>query len=158
MRKRTKRKVYATHLSGLEIVAIRNSKPDPDTTQVVLTVLFQSIEDLRVGRMTRTSWDQVAHAINAARLLALDKDLGKEYMPLLDAARDALVAIGRRAVANSDRFVAKAEELKILREFAELHEAQLEAATTGDTYDVAKREAELIRTGRLFTVKPGDNE
>lgn len=145
MRKRTRRKQYFP-MSGLDVVAQRNAKPDRSSTLDALLAVSDALEKLRVGAMTRKEWDKLAMAINIAHVLANDKKIGHEYLSQILDARASALTLGRRAVQTGS-FVARAEELNALRDFAEIHEAQISLATQGEIIDSRDRVFELIRSG-----------
>ena len=153
MRKRCRRQVWHP-ASGLEIVAQRSSKPPKSVTNRVILHMYEAIEDLRTGKMTPTSWADLAAAINAGRVLASDKRIGYEYLDDIDRARDAARDIAARAKTNGLKFVARAAELQALRAFAEIHDAQLNTANAGEMSDVAYRIRQLVDSGEK--VVPGD--
>lgn len=146
MRKRTQRQHYPL-VSGLALIAARSSKPNQATTTNVVLLAYEALEALRVGAMTKSTWELLANAVNAAQVLAVEKRLGHDYRDDIAAAKQAMVNIGARAKANGMRFVAKADELNALRTMLAIHEAQIEAATAGDMSDVAFRIEQLIASG-----------
>jgi hypothetical protein len=83
---------------------------------------------LRLGTATRAEIDIIISALNVAEALA-DRGWGKDWKPEIRTGQDALLALAKRGVANSMRFIVKGEELKALNLCMEVHDAQLEAVT-----------------------------
>lgn len=82
------------------------------------------------GRGDLEHWKQLTGAVNIA-LIMCEMGIAPEYLPLANLAQDALVAMGKRNL-QIGRWVFKADELKVLNELFEVHEAQLAAARVID--------------------------
>lgn len=154
MRKKGKRRKFVVAMSGLEVVAARNTAVDSHSQYKISASMHNALLALTKGEMTRSTWDVMAHAINAAYIMAKERNLGLEYMPQIIEARAAHVEIGRRAVANNMRFVAKGEELTALNAFAEIHDAQMEIAVAADVVHAAQREHQLIASNASIKIDP----
>jgi hypothetical protein len=153
MRKRTKRK-FVPAMSGLEVVALRNRKPNAETTMKVQTRAHLALKELARGKLERAGWDDLARCVNAAHLLASEKRIGAQYLEEIFSARSSLLEIGARAHATGKtRMVARGPELSTLNRLMEIHEAQLQVATAGEMADVAMREIELTVSGNRLSPK-----
>jgi hypothetical protein len=151
MRKRCNRKVVPA-LSGLDVVALRNRKPDADTTLKVKTRAHLALAELTAGALTRHGWDDIARCVNVSHLLACEKGIGAEYLADILSARSCLLEMGARSIkTGTSRMVARGPELTALNRLMEIHEAQLEVATAGDMSDVAHREHQLYVSGNRVT-------
>lgn len=139
MRKKTRRTIWPAR-SGLEVVQEKTAPPPRDVTLRVLISIRQAVEDLRLGKLTRYTWDDLAFCVNAATVLARDIKLGPEYMPDILAARESVLAMGKRGV-KSGRFVATGQELNNIRVCVDVLEAQINAATAQEL----SRSVSLVR-------------
>lgn len=93
--------------------------------QAVQLKSHQALAEIVQGRGTRDHWNLVVGAVNMANVMC-DMGIGAEYRPVMLAARDAMMEIGKRAAANANRFVFKGEELQTVNEMMDMHDAQLE--------------------------------
>lgn len=92
------------------------------------------------GRATREQWNQITGAINMAAVMC-EQGIGPEYrLDVLDA-RDAMLEVGKRAMAN-ERFVFKGDKMRVLNEFMSIHEAQIVAVRA---IDIDRAATEVIR-------------
>lgn len=92
--------------------------------QAVQLKSHQALAEIVQGRGTRDHWNLVVGAVNMANVMC-DMGIGAEYRPVMLAARDAMMEIGKRA-ALCNRFVFKGDELKTVNEMMDMHDAQLE--------------------------------
>lgn len=84
-----------------------------------------AMTDLTQGRGTRAQWDQIVGAINMASVMC-EQGIGDEFRPVMLAARDAMLEVGKRAVLNADRFGFTGAQLQAVNEALDCHDAQLE--------------------------------
>jgi hypothetical protein len=99
-----------------------------------------AMAEMAQGRGTREQWDQVVGAINMANVMC-EHGIGDEFREKTIAARNAMLAVGKRAVQNEDRFVFTGDELKAINEALDCHDAQLENSRAIDV-DRAAMEVE----------------
>jgi len=97
------------HIEHLRLIQIRSHK---------------ALADMAQGAGTREGWDLLVGAINMANVMC-EQGIGDEFRPVTIAARDALLAVGKRIV-TLDRVIMKGDELNAIREALECHDAQLE--------------------------------
>jgi hypothetical protein len=90
-----------------------------------------ALAEITQGRGTREHWNRVTGALNIANVMC-EQGIGDEYRHVILAARDALLAVGKRAVLNNDRFVFTGDELKAVNEAMDVHDAQLENSRAVD--------------------------
>jgi len=96
--------------------------------------------EMAQGRGTREQWNLIVGAINMANVMC-EQGIGDEFRATTIAARDAMLAVGKRAVKNDDRFVFKGDELQAINEALDCHDAQLENSRAIDV-DRAAMEVE----------------
>ena len=97
------------HIDHLRTIQIRSHK---------------ALADMAHGQGTRKGWDLLVGAINMANVMC-EQGIGNEYRAITIAARDALLAVGKRIV-TLDRVILKGDELNAIRDGLECHDAQLE--------------------------------
>lgn len=97
------------HIDHLRTIQIRSHK---------------ALADMAQGHGTREGWDLLVGAINMANVMC-EQGIGNEYRAITIAARDALLAVGKRIV-TLDRVILKGDELNAIRDGLECHDAQLE--------------------------------
>lgn len=97
------------HIDHLRTIQIRSHK---------------ALADMAQGQGTREGWDLLVGAINMANVMC-EQGIGNEYRAITIAARDALLAVGKRIV-TLDRVILKGDELSAIRDGLECHDAQLE--------------------------------
>lgn len=76
------------------------------------------------GHGTREHWDLIVGAVNMANVLC-EQGIGDEFRKFTLAARDTMVEVGKRAF-KTGRFIFKGDEIAVLNEFFDIHDAQLE--------------------------------
>jgi hypothetical protein len=81
--------------------------------------------EMAQGRGTREQWNRIVGAVNIANVMC-EQGIGNEFRAITIAARDALLAAGKRAVKNDERFVFTGPELTAINEALSCHDAQLE--------------------------------
>jgi hypothetical protein len=84
-----------------------------------------AMAEMAQGRGTRGQWNQIVGAINIANVMC-EMGIGDEFRQATLSARDALLAVGKRAVGNNDRFIFTGPELQAVNEALDCHDAQLE--------------------------------
>lgn len=146
MRKRSKYRPRPVILDTMGYVKQGMLPADKGTTLKVATQMHLALELLHKGQGTRLDWDSLAESINVSLILAKDHDVGREYHHDILAAREALLAVGQRAVANGMRFELQPGELGALRKVIDIHEAQIAASNRDTMAKAAARVMELIRS------------
>lgn len=99
-----------------------------------------ALSEMSQGRGNREQWNLIVGAINIANVMC-EQGIGKEFRQQVLDARDAMLEVGKRAIANNDRFVFTGPELCAVREALECHDAQLENTRAIDV-DKAAMEVE----------------
>lgn len=79
---------------------------------------------MMAGQGTRENWDTLVGFSNMAIVLC-EQGIGPEYRVQLVAAHEALKECGKRAFKNNMRFLFTGDEMKVVREALEIHDAQL---------------------------------
>lgn len=119
----------ATHIDHLRTVQVKN---------------HLALAEMAQGRGNRAQWDLIVGAINIANVMC-EQGIGDEFRQVTIAARDAMLAVAKRALRNGDRFVFTGPELCAVREALECHDAQLENVRA---IDVDRAAAEVERRVR----------
>lgn len=96
-----------------------------DHLRRIQTLNHLAMADLAQGRGTREQWNRIVGAVNIANVMC-DQGIGDEFRQVTIAARDALLALGKRAVKNDDRFTCTGPELTAINAALDCHDAQLE--------------------------------
>jgi hypothetical protein len=96
-----------------------------DKLREIQTRNHLAMVDMAQGRGTREQWNRIVGAINVANVMC-EMGIGDEFRAATLAARDAMLAIGKRAVKNGDRFVFTGDELNAVNLALDCHDAQLE--------------------------------
>lgn len=100
------------------------------------------------GRGGRQEWDLLVGAMNMANVLC-EQGFGNEFRAATIAGRDALCEVGKRAF-KTGKFLFRGDELRIMNEAMECHEAQLENARAIDldraTEEVLRRIRHQLNT------------
>jgi hypothetical protein len=96
-----------------------------DKLQQIQTRNHLAMVDMAQGRGARDQWNRIVDAINIANVMC-EMGIGDEFRATTIAARNAMLAIGTRAVKNGDRFVFTGEELRTVNAALDVHDAQLE--------------------------------
>lgn len=92
-----------------------------------------AMANLTQGRGTRDDMDIVIGALNMTEALTrINPELGRDWAAEIRAAQDALYSLGKRGLANGERFIFKADEMKAVNLGMEIHDAQLERSTVRD--------------------------
>lgn len=86
-----------------------------------------ALDLLRRGKATRDDILCLDDMVNMAEAMVRVTCIGVELLPEIQAAKQALLSIGRR-----NRFVAAGPELVALNRLAEIHDAQFRAITVGE--------------------------
>lgn len=118
--------MLGTHRAHLQELQVKNHK---------------ALSEIVQGRGNKDHFDMITGAINMANVMC-EMGIGDEYRQVTLAARDAMLAMGKRAMANEFRFVFKGDELKAVNEMLEIHNAQLENIRA---VDVDRASNEVIR-------------
>jgi hypothetical protein len=96
-----------------------------DKLREIQTRNHLAMVDMAQGRGTREQWNRIVGAINIANVMC-EMGIGDEFRAATIAARDALLAVGKRAVRSDDRFVFTGAELTAINHALDCHDAQLE--------------------------------
>jgi hypothetical protein len=99
--------------------------------QKIQALNHMAMADMTQGRGTREQWNRIVGAINIANVMC-EMGIGDEFRSTTLAARDAMLSVGKRAVANDDRFVFTGPELLAVNEMLDCHDAQLENSRSID--------------------------
>ena len=129
MRKRGRqRRPAGNPLAGL--LAIQSAKARQDVAPMGAEQLIDlgvqyhaSLDALREGKGSDIEANALAVAVNIATVAA-EAGLGAEFMPIIQAARRAVVTLMARS-HDAGRFLFDGPGLQAMREFVEVHDAQL---------------------------------
>lgn len=110
----------------------------------IQTLNHLAMADLAQGRGTREQWNRIVGAVNIANVMC-EMGIGDEFREATIAARDALLALGKRAVRNNDRFVCTGAELTAINHALDCHDAQLENVRAVDVDRAADEVARRVR-------------
>lgn len=112
-----------------------------------------ALANLTQGRGTRQDMDLVIGALNMTEALTLiNPELGRDWAAEIRAAQDALLALGERGLANGDRFIFKADEMRAVNLGMEIHDAQLERSTVRDIELAMDKVLSEIRNKRVRSI------
>lgn len=123
---------------------------DKGTTDTITIRMNLAYGALRTGSLAKADWDAMADSLNHAQTLALHVGVGKEYAADILRARGVWLELGDRLVRDG-RVTARADELNAMRDFVEIHEAQLRNATGFEIEKAARRVKELRRSAPVFS-------
>jgi hypothetical protein len=127
------RNVFATVFGGMGDTHIEHLRDLQIKNHLAMVEMAQ-------GRGTREQWNLIVGAINISNIMC-EQGIGDEFREKTIAARNAMLAVGKRAVMNGDRFVFTGDELKAINEALDCHDAQLENSRAIDV-DRAAMEVE----------------
>ena len=152
MRKRSKYKPKGVRLDNMAWVQSGLRRVDEVSESATIKIRnHDAMNMLRLGTATKAEIDVLINAMNVSEALA-DRGWGEDWKPEIRIGQDALVALGRRGVANGMRFVVKGEELKALNLCMEVHDAQLEAVTVRDLELAMEDIVEALRLKKMRPV------
>lgn len=117
-------------IGGLHVIAGRLMalNPLPEERQANVAIAYHtSIDALTGGYAEKNHFDTIVYALNIGVILA-ESGIGAEYIELLRPASDAMQRCKERYL-TSGKFGLDGEGLQAIRAVADLHEAQLAAAT-----------------------------
>lgn len=83
-----------------------------------------ALANLAKGEGTKEDWNRVVGAINIANVMC-EQGIGNEFREKTIAARDALLALGKRGL-RTGRFLFTGDELRAVNEGMACHDTQLE--------------------------------
>lgn len=118
-----------THLDHLRTLQVKN---------------HLALAEMAQGRGNRAQWDLLIGAINIANVMC-EQGIGDEFRQVTIAARDAMLAVAKRALKSNDRFVFTGPELCAVREALECHDAQLENVRAIDVERAASEVERRVR-------------
>ena len=131
------RNVMATFFGGMGDTHIEHLRTLQVKNHLALAEMAQ-------GRGNRAQWDLLIGAINIGNVMC-EQGIGDEFRKVMIGARDAMLAVAKRALKSGDRFVFTGPELCAIREAIETHDAQLENVRA---IDVDRAAAEVERRVR----------
>ena len=152
MRKRSKYKPKGVRLDNMAWVQSGLRRVDEVSESATIKIRnHDAMNMLRLGTATKVEIDILINAMNVSEALA-GRGWGEDWKPEIRIGQDALLALGRRGVANGMRFVVKGEELKALNLCMEVHDAQLEAVTVRELELAMEDIAEALRLKKMRPV------
>jgi hypothetical protein len=135
-------------LNPIEYV-ISGMKPPAEDVKTKLKVAYHwAMANLTKGRGTPTDWQEVTNTLNVAMVLC-ERGFGREYLPSLSEAADALVRMRDRYKQEGKSLLFRADEMKAVNEAIDLHDAQLDATLVKDV-ELAVIEVERRLRLKLF--------
>jgi hypothetical protein len=125
--KKPRNKKYRPKGAASNVLSIFGGMSDKhrDHLRKLQTKNHMAMADMAQGHGTRVQWNQIVGAINIANVMC-EMGIGDEFRQVTLDARDALLAVGKRAVRNGDRFVFTGPEMRVVTEALDCHDAQLE--------------------------------
>ena len=151
MRKRSKYKPRQIIPDTMTWVRAGLKKVDEISAGTTLKIRnHDAMNNLRLGAATRRDIDAIIDAVNITEALA-NRGIGEDWKPEIREGQDAILALARRGVANSFRFVAKGPELVALNLLIEVHDAQLETVTVKQLETAM---ADVMESLRLKKMRP----
>ncbi len=135
-------------LNPIEYV-ISGMKPPTEDVKTKLKVAYHwAMASLTKGNGTPDDWQEVTNTLNVAMVLC-EKGFGREYLPSLSNAADALVRMRDRFKQEGKSLLFRADEMQAVNEALALHDAQLEATLVKDV-ELAVKEVERRLRLKLF--------
>jgi hypothetical protein len=119
-----------------------------ETVTRVKVANHSAMDSLVKGKGTGTDIVALGHMLTTAEALA-KHNLGRDWLPELSAARDALDDLTMR----SGNFVMRASEITALNLAVEIHDAQLENCTIKQLEDAIKAAKNAIRCNHRVAEK-----
>lgn len=104
------------------------------------------------GTGTRDDMDIVIAAMNITEALAL-LGQGKDWHPEIRAAQEAVLQMGKRGIANGDRFVFTGPEMQAVNLAMDVHDAQLDVCTVSQLEKALGLVEQEIRHKRARAIK-----
>lgn len=111
-----------------------------------------ALANITQGKGTRDDIDIVIAAMNVTEALAL-LGQGKDWHAEIRAAQDAVLQMGKRGIANADRFLFTGPEMQAVNLAMEVHDAQLDVCTVAELEKALKLVEQEIRHKRARAIK-----
>lgn len=111
-----------------------------------------ALASITQGIGKRDDIDIVIAAMNITEALAL-LGKGKDWHPEIRAAQDAILDMGKRGLANGDRFVFTGPEMQAVNLAMDVHDAQLDECTVGELEKALALVENEIRHKRARMIK-----
>lgn len=103
-----------------------------------------AMQALTQGRGTREDWKRIAGVLNVAGVMS-EQGIGAEFQQTFISAQDMMLALGKRAARNGERFLFAGAEMQTINEALECHDAQLQNSRA---IDVDRAADEVMRRER----------
>lgn len=101
-----------------------------------------AMANMMVGTGSRDDWDRLVGAVNMANVMC-EQGIGDEFRQIMIATRDALCECGKRAMkSGGQKFLLKGDEIALLNEFLDAHDAQV---TNVRAIDIERAADEVLR-------------
>ncbi len=125
MKKKSKYKPKGIRTDNMTWVlsGMRNVAYVPDAGTKLMLRNHIAFDEIMAGRGTIEHADMLIHMVNMCEALA-DLQLGRDWLPEIRGAQDALYAMGQRGISGK-KFLFTGEEMNIMRQILELHDEQL---------------------------------
>lgn len=95
--------------------------------------VLAAIECISKGHGTVDHWNEIAHVINTAWILATERQTGEEAKPYLLVAQDAMKRMAKRW-KDTDKFAFDGLGLEAIRRVVELYRDQLLLCSIGEVH------------------------
>lgn len=141
-------------VGGLTAIAgkLVRQNPLPEERQKNVAIAYHtSIDALAGGYAEKNHFDTVVYALNIGVILA-ENGIGAEYLDLLRPASAAMARCKERYL-KTERFGLDGDGLQAIRAVADLHEAQLAAATHGELAAAIDEMHRRIGTAKQFNAR-----
>ena len=123
--RRWQKNPFAMHIA-LNNVSLVKDAGEANTNMRIIA--HDAMDMLRQGVATRGHMQMIVEAANMAETLASVEGIGKDWIPEINQAQEAIHAIANRS-AEIGRYVLRAQELTALNLLMEIHDAQLDACS-----------------------------
>jgi hypothetical protein len=124
-RRRWHKNPFALNIALQNVTLVKDAGPDNTRMRIVS---HDAMDVLRQGNATRGHLQMIVEVANMAETLASIHDLGRDWLPEIHEAQEAIRAVAARGV-EIGRYVLRAPELNALNLLLEIHDAQLDACS-----------------------------
>lgn len=156
MKKKTRRRwqknPFAMHIALQNVSMVKDAGADNTRMRIVA---HDAMDVLRQGNATRGHLQVIVEVANMAETLASLHGLGKDWLPEIHEAQEAIRAIAVRG-AELNRYVLRGPELLALNLLLQVHDAQLDACsvqTLGKAVEYIRRRIAANEVMVLPTIK-----
>lgn len=157
MRKRSKYKPKGVRLDAVNWV-LAGLKPISQVGDALITLKAKNhsaLTEITQGRGNRDQIDVLIAAMNMCEAYAVHGK-GKDWMPEIRQAQDALFNMGKRGLKKS-RFLFTGEEMKAMNLGMDIHDAQLDESTVHELEKMIDYVNEQVRLKKARPISFNEN-